>query len=414
MQKSIEASVLGAALSEPGLWLAFSDRIKPDLFASYRLLADALLEMTAAGHPTDPKTAFAWLAEHGIKYGLADLLALADQAAISKESMARAVDALHEISKRDAARQLLSRLTRELDEPNNRVDSVLAAGIAGLTEIGASSTTGPRPLSEILQSVAQRMGKPQPGGVKTGIPKVDAVTGGLKPGEMIVLGARPSMGKTSLALNIVTRAAQAGKTVVVFSLEMSGEQVCQRILSDLSKVNLARIVTHRLSGNDYTALTNAANIAHRFGVFVGENADNAEPVCRQIKHTHGLDLVVIDYLQLMSTKAESRQQEISKLSRRCKMLARSLGVPVLVLSQLNRAVEQRACKRPQLADLRESGSLEQDADIVKLLWRPAYYDSEADPTLAELIVAKHRNGPTGMVELHWLESCARFGERKAE
>ena len=158
-------------------------------------------------------------------------------------------------------------------------------------------------------------------------------------------------------------------------------------------------------------MINAANTGHNFRLFIGESVENLESVCRQIQHRDGLDLVIVDYLQLMQVKAESREQQIATITRKLKRLAVQLGTPVLALSQLNRALEMRANKRPQLSDLRESGAIEQDADIVMLLWREAYYDDSADPTTAELIVAKHRNGPTGAVPLIWDSDCTRFWYR---
>lgn len=412
MEHTNETRVLGAALSEPGIWLAQAPRISADLFVEYHLLAKAILEMRELGKETDPQSVHSWLGERGIKSSLATLVELSDHAALSTPSMAQAVDALHERAKREAIRRLAGWLDREVTQSKSRADEIVARGIGQLSEIAAKSAVGPKAFGKVLQCVMNQLGRPPTNTVKTGIGTVDAITGGFQPGQFVIVGARPSMGKTSLAMGFIRQAAAAGKSVLLLSLEMSAEQVCHRVLADLSKVNLARISTHRLSGNDMTALVNAAQASHKYAIWIGETGDNIDPVARQIKHRSGLDMVVVDYLQLMSIKGESREQQIATLSRNLKGLARSLGVPVVALSQLNRQIEQRANKRPQLSDLRESGSLEQDADIVLLLWRPGYYDPQADQSEAELIVAKHRNGPTGLVELEWQATRAQFVDKQ--
>ena len=411
MEQSNETRVLGAAMSEPGLWLAEAPRISADLFTSYRVLAEEILAMRELGKETDPQSVHAWLCERGIKSSLANLVELSDHSAMSAPSLKAAVDALHEVAKRDAIRKLAARLTLATNTAKARADEIVGNAIAELSEIAAKSAVGPKAFGKVLQCVMNNLGRPPTNTVKTGLSTIDQITGGFQPGQLVVVGARPSMGKTSLAMGFVRQAAATGKSVLVLSLEMSAEQVIHRILADLSKVNLARISTHRLSRNDFTALTNAANAAHKYRIWIGESADNLDPVCRQIKHRSGLDMVVVDYLQLMDCRAESREQQIATLSRSLKRLARALRVPVVVLSQLNRQLEQRANKRPQLSDLRESGAIEQDADIVLLLWRPGYYDPDANQSQAELIVAKHRNGPTGLVELEWRADCALFQDK---
>ena len=414
MTETCEKTVLGAALDAPGLWLAHAQRVTPELFSVHYGLANAICELTATGKPTDPRTVAAELEAQGTPIKVSDLLALADHAPLSAESLAMAVEQLHETARRRAVAKLARKIASQAQDPAVRTDAIMSQAMADLVEIGARSTTEARPMANILHTVMADIGRPRTDTVRTGINSLDAVSGGLKAGELIVLGARPSMGKTALALNIIRNAAQADKTAVLFSLEMSAEQVCHRILSDLSDVNLARIATHRLSQADMTKITNAANKVHKFRVFVGETGRQLDPVCRQIKHCYGLDLVVIDYLQLMQARARSREQEVAGLSRSLKILARQLDCPVLVLSQLNREIEKRSCKRPQLSDLRESGAIEQDADVVLLLWRPGYYDHEADQGEAELIVAKQRNGPTGLVPLRWEEHAARFSTQKSK
>lgn len=407
---SHEEQVIGAALAESGHWLAHVSKLTPDLFVTYPVLARELLAMTAAGHPTDPKSVQTWMADRGHDCKISGLLRLEDQAPFGGHAMAVAVAALHERAKRNALQKLMRELNERLKAPGVKADSLLESAFNTLTDITARSSSNVQQIGPVIHQVVKALEKPRQDGVRTGIAPIDKITHGFKPGELIVIGARPSMGKTALALGIASQAATAGKSVLVFSLEMSTKQLCQRLLAHLSDVNLARIVTHRVSMNDLAEIVTAANTAHQWRLFVGEDTDQIEPICRQMKHRHGLDLLVVDYLQLMTCRAESREQQIATLSRNLKRLACRLDIPVLVLSQLNRSVEARAIKRPLLSDLRESGAIEQDADLVMLLWRPHYYDETEPVSYAELILAKNRNGPTGAIELTWQEHCAKFAD----
>lgn len=413
METTNELTVLASALETPGLWLAVAPRITPELFSNHRQLANAICDLTDGGKPTDPQTVAARLETTGIKCRVSKLLEIAQYAPITQRTLDAAVEGLHETARLEAIRKLASTISAQTQQ-GVRTEEILASATAAMAEIGARSTTEIQKVGNILHNVVRNMGRPRTDGIRTGIGMLDKVTGGFKPGELIILGARPSMGKTALALNIVRHAAQAGRTVAVISLEMTVDQVCHRLLADLSDIDLARIVSHRLSDQDMTKITSAANALHRFKIFIGESDAQMEAVCRQIKHQHQLHLVVVDYLQLMESRGRSREQEVASLSGRLKRMAKQLGCPVLALSQLNREVEKRANKRPMLADLRESGALEQDTDLAMLLWRPGYYDDEADPREAEINVAKNRQGPTGIVPLIWQEHAARFSARKAQ
>jgi replicative DNA helicase len=406
-----ELRVLGTALAQTGLWASQAARIKPDLFQTNYQLGAAICVMTATGTSLDPQSVQAYLADKGIKYLISDLMRIADCGAFTTYSLELSVDALHEAAKRRSIQRLAGQIMTQLEAPGVSADEIIQATMLNLADIDARSSAEPLPIGEVFQHIIAGIDKPRQDGCETGIKPIDRMTAGFKPSELIILGARPSMGKTSLAVGFCRQAAAAGKTVVFFSLEMSAEQVGQRLLADLSSVTLARIATHRLGMDDLNLVLNAANTGHNFRLFIGESVENLESTCRQIQHRDGLDLVIVDYLQLMQVKAESREQQIATITRKLKHLARQLAVPVLALSQLNRALEMRANKRPQLSDLRESGAIEQDADIVMLLWREAYYDDSADPTAAELIVAKHRNGPTGAVPLIWDSDCTRFHYR---
>lgn len=253
-------------------------------------------------------------------------------------------------------------------------------------------------------------------GLSTGFTDLDRMTAGLQNSDLIILAARPSMGKTTFALNIARNAAVDMKVpVVVFSLEMSKEQLALKLLCSEAGVDNQRIRTGTLMDNDWPRLSYALGRLSESNIFIddtpGMTALEIRSRARRIKAEHGLGLIVIDYLQLMQSRgrSENRQQEVSDISRSLKSLARELGVPVISLSQLSRAVEQRTDKRPYLADLRESGSLEQDADIVAFLYRDDYYNPESDKkNITELIIAKQRNGPVGTVELFFNKETGKF------
>ncbi|MED9948303.1 MULTISPECIES: replicative DNA helicase [Peptostreptococcales] len=256
-------------------------------------------------------------------------------------------------------------------------------------------------------------------GVTTGFKDLNKKINGLQRTDLILVAARPAMGKTAFALNLVQNAAIKGNaSVAVFSLEMSKEQLAQRMIAAQSNVELKKMKTGTLNDADWPRIISAMAVMSDAKIFIddtpGIKINELRSKCRKLKMEQGLDLVMIDYLQLMESdsKNESRQQEISKISRSLKILAKELDCPVVALSQLSRAPEQRADHRPVLSDLRESGAIEQDADIVMFLYRDEYYHSDSEKKdLAEVIIAKNRHGETGSVELVWMGSIQRFGDK---
>jgi replicative DNA helicase len=261
-------------------------------------------------------------------------------------------------------------------------------------------------------------------GLPSGFYELDDMLCGFNAGDLVVVAARPSMGKTALVLNIIDHAAShppewldRNPSILFFSLEMGQQSIVRRMLCSRARVDAHKLRTGRIPSEDYSALTEAADGLRKMNVFIDDTAGLSVMAlrsrARRIKHKHSLDMIVVDYLQLMShPKAESRQQEISNISRSLKELARELEVPVIALSQLSRAVESRDDKKPLLSDLRESGSIEQDADVVLLLFREEYYKAtEENRGLAEIHVAKQRNGPTGWVRLSFFASLTRFENR---
>lgn len=261
-------------------------------------------------------------------------------------------------------------------------------------------------------------------GIATGFTDLDYKLSGLHPSELIIVAARPAMGKTAFVLNLAEYIAlHSQSTIAMFSLEMSKEQLVKRMLSMNSKVDSQKIRTGNLEDEDWGKLVDSVRRLGNSNLVIddssGITASEIHSKCRRLKMEKGLDLVIIDYLQLMSgggkRRGDSRQQEISDISRALKVMARDLNVPVIALSQLSRAVEQRPDKKPMLSDLRESGAIEQDADMVMFLYREEYYKPDSEKKgQAELIIAKQRSGPTGTVELAWLAQYTKFGNLERE
>ena len=284
------------------------------------------------------------------------------------------------------------------------------------------------PIKEVVMSAVDRIDelynkKGGITGIATGFIDFDRLTSGLQASDLILIAARPSMGKTALVLNMAQNIAiREKKSVAFFSLEMSKEQLVQRMLCAEASIDSSRLRIGELEDNDWEKLIWAADSLSRAEIFIddtpGITVMEMRAKARRLKVEHNLQLIVIDYLQLMQgsgkKSGENRQQELSDISRSLKALARELNVPVIALSQLSRSVESRQVKRPMLSDLRESGSIEQDADIVALLYRDDYYQTakelgEApDPSLSELIIGKHRNGPTGKIDLLFRKSTSTF------
>ncbi len=289
------------------------------------------------------------------------------------------------------------------------------------TSIGDVLLESAKRIEDILNNKGGLIGLP------TGFADLDRLTSGLHPSDFIILAARPSMGKTALALNIVQNAALRAhkkvggepRSVAFFSLEMSKEQLVTRMLCAEASLDSQRLRTGEMSERDWTAFWDACDVLSKAKIYIDDTAGltvmDMRSRARRLKVEHGLDLIVVDYLQLMQgsgrrNSSGDRQQEVSEISRSLKALARELNVPVLALSQLSRGVEARQVKRPMLSDLRESGSLEQDADIVAFLYREDYYNKETENKHTELIIAKHRNGPVDTVNLFFHKQYTRFAD----
>lgn len=319
----------------------------------------------------------------------------------------------------DAAAEISGKAYEDADDVEDIMDEAerKILGVAGSRAGGDFE-----PIKEILLSAIdniERLYESQGGltGLSTGFRDLDAQTSGLQPSDLILVAARPSMGKTAFTLNIATYVALNNKAVAFFSLEMSKEQLVQRMLCAEGGIDSQRLRTGKMDDGDWQKLIATADRLTRALIFIDDTAgitvQELRSKARRLKAEKKLDLIIIDYLQLMQGRSarfgDNRQNEISEISRSLKALARELNVPIVALSQLSRSVESRQIKRPMLSDLRESGSLEQDADIVMFLYREDYYDKDTEnQNITEVIIAKHRNGPVGTVNLYFQRELTKF------
>ena len=330
------------------------------------------------------------------------------------------------VEEKSTLRKLIKASTAIIEDSYNKqgeVADVLDQAEKKIFDIAEKRTTNDfEPLSVVLERgflEIERLFKNRGEitGVGSGIKDLDAKTSGFQSGDMVLIAARPSMGKTTFALNIAENAAlREGKSVVIFSLEMSKEQLAYKLLCSEANVDMLKLRTGALDDRDWENIARATGPLSKAKIYIDDTAGvsvmEMRSKCRRLKMEYGIDLILIDYLQLMSgSSSENRQQEVSEISRSIKALAKEMHCPVIALSQLSRAPEQRADHRPMLSDLRESGSIEQDADVVMFLYRDEYYNKESeDKGTAECIIAKQRNGPVGTVKMAWIGSMSKFAD----
>jgi replicative DNA helicase len=433
-----EISVLGAVLQDPGALLKAMEVLRPADFykAAHRKIFSASVDLFDRNEPVDLVTIAnelmrrKQLEEVG---GATALSALVDAVptAANVAYHARIVKdkaLLYALIQKATA--VVSRAYADQEE----VDEVLDWAEQQIFEISQDKVSRSFvPVKSVLKGTFQLIEKlydrkSHVTGVPTGFRRFDEMTAGLQPSELVVVAGRPSMGKTSFCLNIAQYAAiQDRIPVAIFSLEMSKEQLVQRMLCSVAKVDSHKLRTGYLSDADWPRLTTGAGILSESPIFIDDTPGisllEMRAKARRLKGEQGLGLVIIDYLQLISGRGrvESRQQEISEISRSLKAMAKELDVPVVALSQLSRAVESRQPPRPQLSDLRESGAIEQDADVVAFLYRPAFYRArkeeeldEPEDNTTEVIIGKQRNGPTGTVHLAFLREYTRFEDQERE
>ncbi len=428
---SIEAeqAVLGGVFLDKDAWDKVAERVREEDFyrKDHRIIFRAIRTLSDEGSPYDIVTVAEWLENHQLlddAGGMRNLAALAENTPSASNISAYA----DIVRKRSILRQLIHATTDINDtvfNPQGRSsEQILEFAEQTVFEIAEQENLGRNKyqsikeyLKEALNRVDELFHKDSPiTGIATGYDDLDLKTAGFQRSDLIIVAGRPSMGKTAFAVNIAEHAAIKGKqSVAVFSMEMPGEQLAMRMMSSLGRIDQHKVRTGRLDDEDWPRLTSAVGILQETRMFIDDTPaltpSELRARCRRISREHGLDLVVVDYLQLMQVAgtAENRATEISEISRSLKAMAKELNVPVIALSQLNRSLEQRTDKRPVMSDLRESGAIEQDADVILFIYRDEVYDEESpDKGIAEVIISKQRNGPIGKVRLSFLGQYTRF------
>lgn len=431
---SIEAeqSVLGGLMLDNEAWDRVSEKVVEQDFylRSHRFIFSAMLRLAESNQPIDLITVsealeanqqlddiggFAYLGEIAKNTpSAANILAYAEivrERAVVRDMIAVA----HDIA--DAGYDTQGRTSAELlDFAETKVFKI--------AEQRANANEGPEPINNILAKTIDKIDElyrsPQNGitGLSTGYVDLDKMTNGLQPSDLIIVAARPSMGKTTFAMNLAEHAAiTSDKPVLIFSLEMPSDQIMMRMLASLGRINQTKVRTGQLEDEDWARLSSAIELLNTKGKMYIDDASGLTPTevrsrARRVAREHGgLSMIMVDYLQLMTVPglSENRTLEIAEISRSLKALAKELKVPVIALSQLNRSLEQRADKRPVNSDLRESGSIEQDADLIMFIYRDEVYnDDSQDKGLAEIIIGKQRNGPIGKIRLTFHGHFSRF------
>ena len=422
-----EQAILGSMLIDKDAVINAIEVLKEEDFyrEDNKTIYSAMLSLYARSEPIDIITVKSELTQIG-KFetvgGLEYLASLPDKVPVVSniENYIQIVEEKSILRKLIKASNEISQMGYEQTEETERIMDVAEKKIFDIMQ--NRNTKGYTPIKEVLINAIDELEKlyNHKGGITgiaTGFIDLDRITAGLHNSDLVLIAARPAMGKSAFALNIATNAAVRAKVpVAIFSLEMSKEQMVNRILCSEAMVDSNKVRTGKLEDDDWTKLAEAIGPLSEAEIYIddtpGISVMEIRAKCRKLKLEKNIGMVVIDYLQLVqgsNKKNGSREQEISEISRSLKILAKEIGVPVIALSQLSRAVEQRPDHRPMLSDLRESGAIEQDADIVMFLYRDDYYNQDTDKKgIAEVILAKHRGGSTGTVELLWLGSYTKF------
>ena len=430
MPHSIEAerSVVGAMLMDRDAIMTSAEIISGNDFyqSAYGVIFDAMVELFNEGKPVDLVTLQDRLKEKAVPEEIASL-EFAKDLVMSALTSATVKYHAQIVADKSVLRRLI-RLNEEIANTcyagNEPLEEILEKTEKSVFELLEKRNTGEFvPIKQVVLNALERIEKASKSkGVVTGIPTgfidLDYKLSGLQPSDLVLIAARPSMGKTAFVLNIAQYIAfKKEKSVAIFSLEMSKEQLVNRLFSLEAQVDAQKIRTGDMKDSDWEKLIEGAGIIGKSRLIIddtpGISISELRSKCRKYKLEQGMDVIIIDYLQLMTGSVgrsqESRQQEISEISRSLKGLARELNVPVVALSQLSRAVEGRPDKRPMLSDLRESGAIEQDADVVMFIYRDEYYNKDSEfKKQAEIIIAKQRNGPVGTVNLAWLGEYTKF------
>ncbi len=429
-----EKAVLGAMLKDSDAVMDVIDKLRADDFheKSHQEIYKVLLELFRKSIAIDLVTVYTALKEKKLSDlvgGMTYLSNLASDAYVSSNATYYADTVIAKARLRSLAEEA-ERIRSKAYEGGENAEEVLDFAEQRIFEIAQrSQKKAYQDISDVLvQNILQLRNLAQSGGqlpgITTGFTAVDKVLGGLHKTDLIILAARPGMGKTSFALNIAQHAAEAGNSVMIFSMEMSAEQLGARMLSMASNVEMEKLKTGNLELDEWDAVGDSQERFEEMKITIDDTSEmpiiELKNKCRRLKAEKGLDLVIIDYLQLMSLgyNVSNRVGEISAITRAIKILAKELDVAVILLSQLSRKSEERADHKPMLSDLRDSGSIEQDADVVIFLRREDYYEDKDDApadvnpnigTTCEVHIAKHRSGPTGTCKLAWVGKYTKFG-----
>ncbi len=422
-----EEAILGSLLIDPDAIFEVSTFLYPNAFykTPNKRIYECMLALNERREPLDLLTLTEelrrreWLEEAGGEAYIINLIN-AVPTSINAQHYGRLVEATAIRRKLISAASSIANLAYDEAEDINVVIDRAEQALFSVSE--DRTTRDLVPIRQITREYLERIEKLNEAGddiigVPTGFTDLDRLLGGLNKSDLLILASRPGMGKTSLQNAIaLTAATRHGKRVAIFNLEMSGEQLVQRMLSAETRIDSQRLRRGQLFEHEWPIFMEAIGRLSETRIFIDDTPsitpNQLRTKCRRLYAEHGLDLIMIDYLQLMSSErsTNNRVMEISEISRALKGLARELDVPVLAAAQLSRAVEQRQDKRPMLSDLRDSGSIEQDADVVMFIYRDEYYnpDTTERPNIAELAIAKHRHGPTGTIDLYWHSKLATF------
>jgi replicative DNA helicase len=424
-----EQAVLGALLIDPNAWDRVVDKLMEEDFyrKDHRVLFRAIAQLKDTGQTCDAVTLGDWLARNALAQD-AGGVAYAIELANNTPGAANVVAYADIVREKSVLRQLLdagSNIVNTVYEPDGKDSRAQLEGaereVFRIAEAGSRGKGGliaiRQGLVQTLDELQKRSANPEDvTGLSTGFYDLDKATSGFQPADLIIIAARPSMGKTSFVMNIAEFASlKSGRPVAVFSMEMSTQQLLLRTISSLGRIRQDNLRSGRLAEEEWPRITSTMSLLKGAKLFIDDEGSlspaEVRARARRLKREHGLGLVVIDYIQLMVVPGtqENRTNEVSEISRSLKAMAKELNVPVIALSQLNRGVEQRTDKRPMMSDLRESGSIEQDADIVAFIYRDDYYNKEStEKGVAEIIISKQRNGPTGTVKLKFNGMYTRF------
>ena len=421
-----EQSVIGAMIMDANAITVAADILTGDEFydRNYGTIYETMIEMRNTGEPVDPVTLQAKLKEKDVPPEVSNLEFLIDMRddALTPVNTKHYANIVHE----KAVLRKMIRINQEISNAcfagKDNMEAILEDAEKRVFQLAQQRNTGECvPIRQVVNNAMDKIDKASKlkgyvTGIATGFIDLDYRTAGMQPSDLVLIAARPSMGKTAFALNIAQNVAfRQNKCVAIFSLEMSKEQLVNRMFSLESNVDAQKLRTGQLSDNEWERLIDSAAEIGKSKLIIDDTPSitvaELRSKCRKFKMDQGLSMIIIDYLQLMSGsgKNESHQLEIAEISRSLKAVARELNVPVLALSQLSRGVEGRPDHRPMLSDLRDSGAIEQDADVVMFIYRDDYYHPDTEKKgISEIIVAKQRNGPIGTVELVWLPEYTKF------